>query len=109
MNKEEFFQFIFQASEAPRPARWLAFLAAIPRHWTGGRGENSAIPLPAERLRLLLLPLPTDHPPPPHWQVLLPAFTDFSFHAKVLTTTGLDDLCHVQIQARRYAGGGGRA
>lgn len=46
-------------------------------------------------------------------QVLLPAFPDFTFNASLLTTTGLDDLCHLQIQVRaarsraqKQAGGG---
>ena len=30
---------------------------------------------------------------------LLPAFPDFSFNANFLTTTGLDDRCHVEVRA----------
>jgi hypothetical protein len=36
---------------------------------------------------------------------LLPSFPDLSFNAKFLTTTGLDDCSHVEIQARSALNG----
>jgi len=33
-------------------------------------------------------------------QDLVPSFPDLAFNADFLTTTGLDDCCHVEIQAR---------
>ena len=38
---------------------------------------------------------------------LLPSFPDLSFNARFLTTTGLDDCSHVEIQARGWLASGG--